>query len=148
QMHEYERYCGRIDDVVVLAVGVARRIRLLFGHWTGPRSQKGTTLTILIGEQNVCLLVQDRSPGLIASVGETRGGLAVLTGHSRISLNPGYGSSMNYGVSVNATRGTAPPYDRFSSHLSMRAEIGRGQRRTPTWARAWRESAATCGGAC
>jgi hypothetical protein len=32
QMHEYERYCGRIDDVVVLAVGVARRIRLVVSH--------------------------------------------------------------------------------------------------------------------
>jgi hypothetical protein len=33
QMHEYERYCGWISNVVVFAVGLARGIRLLVDHF-------------------------------------------------------------------------------------------------------------------
>src|SRR5260370_42490960 len=60
QMHEYERYGGWIDDVVMLAVRLARGIRLLVGHWTGPHSRTRIALTILMGEQIGAF--QDSSP--------------------------------------------------------------------------------------
>src|SRR5262249_42205663 len=33
EVHEHERYCGRIDDVVLLTIGFAYGIVLVIGHW-------------------------------------------------------------------------------------------------------------------
>src|SRR6266478_833166 len=115
--------------------------------WIGPHSPKGTTLTIIGEQQNGRLLVQDRgtvtrierwrNPGMPCQYRKAAPGFA----HAQPGLR-----LLREHDSWNRS-----PYDRFSSHLSMRADA-RGGRvpggRAPTWGRAWRESAAACGGAC